>query len=86
MVLSYEILTCCICSFIKILRHIALQALHTIGNNFKDISALQMQKLLQQETTVGAVLYHLEPKSMSLNHLESQTTIPHSLNLTDQQN
>lgn len=44
-----------------------------------------MQKLLQQETTVGAVPYHLEPESMLLHHMESQTANSHSVNLTDQQ-
>lgn len=69
--------------FYKDSKTYCITSLVTVGNNFEDISALQMQKLLQQETTVGAILYHFEPELMFLYHLESQTTGPHSFNFTD---
>lgn len=56
-----------------------------VGSNLEDVSALQMQKILHQDTTMGAVLYHLESETLGLQNLESQTTSSKFLNLTDQQ-
>ena len=71
--------------FCKDSRTYCITSPENVGSNLEDILALQMQKLLQQDTTMGAILYHLESESITLQQLESQATTSNLSNLTDQQ-
>lgn len=51
----------------------------------QDISTLQMQKLLQQETTIGAVLYQMECVEENLLQLDVELLDRNSQDLTDTQ-
>lgn len=85
MVLYCGISTDYICSFSKDSRTYCITRPGTFSHGIEDISALQMQKLLQQDCTMGAVLYHIKPELVSVHNIDGDLADSLSSNLTTQQ-
>lgn len=56
------------------------------GNSIEDISALQMQRLLQKDTTMGAVLYHIEHEANNVLRVTFELVEVHSQTALNSQN